>query len=138
MSDPWGIIDEIMRLLMQRAAAMQAWSFRAIDEILEELGRGYLEPPFSIVDRGDEVVVLVDLPGARVGEALVRLGEDWVEVEAELREDVRERLYAGLLRSVRAEKYQARIRLPFRIDVNSVRREVRGSLLVIRARKLHG
>lgn len=138
MSDPWGVIDEIMRLLMQRAAAVQAWSFRAIDEVLEELRHGYLEPPFSIVDRGDEVMVLVDLPGARVGEAMVKLGEDWVEVEAELRDDIRERLYAGLLRRVRVERYQARIRLPFKINISSVRREVRGSLLVIRARKLLG
>lgn len=138
--DPVGeIIERLLRRLAE--GSITEWTaqqlFISMDEILSELSRGVLEPIVSLVDRGDYLDIIVDLPGANVSEAVVRLGEDWLEVEAYLREEVKARLRGSGVYWSRVEKYYGRIALPVRIDVNSVERMQKGSMIILRARKLN-
>ncbi len=131
------VIERLLRRIAEGVAPPWAYSpYTSIDEVLREVSKGELEPIVSVVDRGDYLDIIVDLPGARVSEAVVRLGEDWVEVEAYLREEVRARLREAGLYWGRVEKYYGRIKLPARIDVTSVERMQRGSMIILRARKL--
>jgi len=134
-------LEELIGMILRRIAegVTPPWmppSFTSIDEVLEELSRGVVEPIVSVVDRGEHLDIIIDLPGANVSEAVVRLGEDYVEVEAYLREEVRARLRRLGVYWSRIKKYYGRIKLPARIDVESVERMQRGSMIVLRARKL--
>lgn len=102
---------------------------------------GTWEPPADVIDRDDEVVIYVDVPGFSKDDIRVRVTEDSVEVRAERREEgevegryvikqrVRESLYKKIELPVKVRPEQARARLEngvleIRIPKSEVAREV--------------
>lgn len=70
--------------------AMQDRMTRLIDETLsrvmkEEVGKGVWSPPVDILERGDEVVLKMDLPGVSQDEIEVRVEENILIVQGERR-----------------------------------------------------
>jgi HSP20 family protein len=70
--------------------AMQDRMTRLIDETLsrimkEEVGKGVWSPPVDILERGNEVVLKMDLPGVSQNEIEVRVEENILIVQGERR-----------------------------------------------------
>ena len=70
--------------------AMQDRMTRLIDETLsrimkEEVGKGVWSPPVDILERGNEVVLKIDLPGLSQNEIEVRVEENNLIVQGERR-----------------------------------------------------
>jgi HSP20 family protein len=70
--------------------AMQDRMTRLIDETLsrvmkEEVGKGVWSPPVDILERGDEVVLKMDLPGVSQDEIEVKVEENILIVQGERR-----------------------------------------------------
>jgi HSP20 family protein len=70
--------------------AMQDRMTRVIDETLsrimkEEVGKGVWSPPVDILERGNEVVLKMDLPGVSQNEIEVRVEENTLIVQGERR-----------------------------------------------------
>ena len=70
--------------------AMQDRMTRLIDETLtrimkEEVGKGVWSPPVDILERGNEVVFKMDLPGVSQNEIEVRVEENTLIVQGERR-----------------------------------------------------
>ena len=70
--------------------AMQDRMTRLIDETLsrimkEEVGKGVWSPPVDILERGNEVVLKIDLPGVSQNEIEVRVEENTLIVQGERR-----------------------------------------------------
>ena len=111
---------------------------RVLDERFNMLSRRQIEPLHTIIDRDDEIVIVVELPGAREDTIDVVVVEDEVRVEARLEEErVRRALgeyswYRGI------ERVSWSHRLPFRVDPSRVRVERRGLRIVIRVPKIGG
>ena len=108
---------------------------RVLDERFSMLSRRQMEPPYTIIDRDEEVVLVVELPGARRDSIDVIVTEDEIRVEASLeKEQVRRALgeyswYRDLERISWSHK------LPFHVDPSRVRVERRGMRVVIRIPK---
>jgi len=70
--------------------AMQDRMTRVIDETLsrmmkEEVGKGVWSPPVDILEKGNEVVLKMDLPGVSQNEIEVRVEENTLIVQGERR-----------------------------------------------------
>jgi len=129
-----------MRMLRDEIEAYFTRMMFGVEELYEDRLRSmsseFEEPLVEIRDVGDEILVLIDVSGVKEETIDVRVGEDTIVVmgEADIRK-VEEALRGWhLARTKRA--YKGVYRLPYKIDPSSVVVEKKGSLIVIRAKKI--
>ncbi len=139
------MIREMLRSLEEISevidASMEDWlsslleDERLLEERMRSLSTGEIEPLFSVREVGDEIVVIVDLPGAEREQVDIYIGEDRIAVEAKVREEMVSRAFGSMYSGRRSMVYKGEIRLPVRVDPKGARVERRDSQLVIRLPK---
>ncbi len=119
------LVNELMRLSDELEYE------RIMDERINMLSSGAIEPLYQIIDRGDSIQIIVDMPGA-IGETInVYIGEEEVRVEARINEEAIRRAFKGFIWAERVERYSWTYRLPFRVDPARATWRMSGSRVVI-------
>jgi len=145
--DPFEEFERELERLLRRLRALEDavygyggyagfWPEDLTYSVLREVAGGVLEPLVEVHELGDEVVVLVDMPGAKPETVEVQVYEDRVRVRAEADEKLVREAFGARWMVRRRARYEGEFTLPARIDPDSVRVERRGSALLIRARKI--
>jgi HSP20 family protein len=100
-------IDAIFRDVMR---GPRLWNWREPEERVEIEGGTWREPFADIFDRGDRFVITVELPGVRKEDIKLRVTEDTVYIEAQMKREKEleqegairiERYYSGYRRVIR-------------------------------------
>ena len=100
-------IDAIFRDVMR---GPRLWSIREPEERAEFVSETWREPFVDIFDRGDKFVITVELPGVRKEDIKLRVTEDTVYLEAQVKREKEleeegairiERYYSGYRRVIR-------------------------------------
>jgi len=144
--DPFEELEREVERLFRRLRALEqavygelglpgVWPENMTYRVLREVAGGILEPMVEVYELGDEIVMVVDMPGVRPETVEVQVYEDRVVVRAEADEKLVEEAFGGRWMVRRTARYEGEFSLPARIDPDSVRLEWRGSALLIRARR---
>ncbi|WP_457751718.1 Hsp20/alpha crystallin family protein [Thermococcus sp.] len=100
-------IDAIFRDVMR---GPRLWGYREPGERYEVINETWREPFVDIFDRGDKFVVTVELPGVRKEDIKLRVTEDTLYIEAQVRREKEleeegairiERYYSGYRRVIK-------------------------------------
>ncbi|ASJ07543.1 Hsp20/alpha crystallin family protein [Thermococcus pacificus] len=100
-------IDAIFRDVMR---GPRLWGWRESEERTEFASETWREPFVDIFDRGDKFVITVELPGVRKEDIKLRVTEDTVYIEAQMKREKEleregairiERYYSGYRRVIR-------------------------------------
>ena len=133
-------IEEMMASMESMMESYMYSAYLQLEELerrrLENMASGVIEPLFSVIDVGDKIVIIIDMPGAVEGGIDIFLGEDSVRVDARIREEIARRAFSGTFFSVRASQYKGEFKLPYRIDPKGASVERRGSRVIITAPKV--
>ncbi|MCE4613710.1 MAG: hypothetical protein F7C07_07785 [Desulfurococcales archaeon] len=108
---------------------------RVLDERFTMLSRRQMEPLYTIIDRDEEVVLVVELPGARRDSIDVIVTENEIRIEAHLEEEQVRRALGEYSWYKSLERISWSHKLPFHVDPSRVRVERRGLRVVIRIPK---
>lgn len=109
-------MEEVAKEVFETFAKAQRNMEKMFREIWDKFSKypvspGIFEPPIDIEDRGDELVMYVDLPGFSKNEIRIKVTEDMVEVNAKKSSErveseksrryfVHERVYEGFHKTV--------------------------------------
>ncbi len=118
----WRVLLEEFRAIEEEMQRFEEEFMRRIKEA--EAMRGCIIPLYNIYESGDEVILTADMPGVNKEEIDLRVGEDYVRVEAPCRSALRP-----------GQKYLLHIKLPSKIDPSTVRARYREGVLEIVAKK---
>ncbi len=140
-------IELLMRRALDRLGELERMMWEELSESMSELEAmldaryysitdGVMDPLYTVIDKGDHVLIVVDLPGSNPDTIVVETREDSIRIDAKVSREIVARALHGVEWASRLERYSGVIRLPFKIDKNTVEVERRGSTLLIRARKL--
>jgi HSP20 family molecular chaperone IbpA len=113
----------------------EALEERVLDERFSMLSRGQMDPLHSIIERDDEIVIVVELPGVREDTIDIVVVEDEVRVEARLEKELVRRALGEYSWYKGVERVSWSHKLPFKVDPSRVRVERRGFRIVIRLPK---
>lgn len=148
--DPIELFERILRDIRRRIAETEnvmreltegLWSIEPprypshYDRIVSMLRDGATEPLASIYDEGDEVVIVVSMPGARRESIDVKVFEDKVEISARMDTGKVVKAYRTVAKYTRIERYVGTYKLPEPVDPATARYTVKGDMLVIRVKK---
>lgn len=138
----------IVRDMMSDLDEMEAWMRSMIDDMeeqvrpedlfnsrLSELSRGALTPLVSFHDKGDRLVIVVDLSGSDPRTVDVRLGRQSISVRAQIRSEVVRRAFGQASWARKVSYYSGEYPLPELVDPSTAKSELKGGLLVITVRK---
>ncbi|WP_297552739.1 Hsp20/alpha crystallin family protein [Thermococcus sp.] len=111
--DPYDIMREIQEeidaIFRDFMKGPRIWSYREPGESIA-ISESWREPFVDIFDRGDRFVITVELPGVRKEDIKLRVTEDTVYIEAQIRREKEleeegairiERYYSGYRRVIR-------------------------------------
>lgn len=123
-------IEEIESLMEETLAEAREWE-RMLEEREEELRGGYMSPLSTLIDRGDKLLLIVEVPGARHETVEVIVTEKTIRVEAKideekLRKALGEKAYTRKISVMRGE-----YRLPHPVNPSKVKVERRGTKVYI-------
>ncbi|ASI99628.1 Hsp20/alpha crystallin family protein [Thermococcus celer] len=112
--DPFDLMREIQEeidaIFREAFRGPRLWSYREPGERYEFTSETWREPFADIFDRGDRFVITVELPGVRKEDIKLRVTEDTVYIEAQMRREKEleeegairvERYYSGYRRAIR-------------------------------------
>ena len=129
-----------MRRLHEEIEAYFTRIFTGFEELYRErvksLASDVEEPLIEVQDVGDEILVIIDISGIKDNTIDVRVTEDAIMVSGEADEKKVEEALQGWYLARRKREFKGIYRLGFKIDPTTVKVEKRGSVLVIRARKI--
>ncbi|MCD6312773.1 MAG: Hsp20/alpha crystallin family protein [Thaumarchaeota archaeon] len=120
----WRRILEEFRRIEAEMSRMEDEFFRLMREAEER--RGCITPLYNIYESGDEIILTADLPGASKDEIDLTAGEDYLRIEAPCRSPLRRE--AG-------RRYVLHIKLPVKIDPETVRARYKEGVLEVVAKK---
>ncbi len=127
-------IDSIFRDVMR---GPRLWSYREPGDHRELEGGSWREPFVDIFDRGDSFVITAELPGVRREDIKVRVTDDTVYVEAQIRRE-KELEKEGAIRIERYYSgYRRVIRLPDEVVPEKARAKYNNGVLEITVPKRH-
>ncbi len=147
--DPFKIIEDMLRNMRKRMQETE----RLMDEMLqnflgsertyerfyekamETLKSGKEEPLASIYEEGEYVIIAVSVPGAKRETLDIKVFEDKVEIIASLDTRKVSRAWGYSYRHLTLREYRGLYPLPSRVDPSTARYEVKGDLVLIRAKK---
>ena len=138
-------LNELVRKLYRELSAGEGFGFGESEysSLMEELFRermrmasnGVIEPMISVIDRGDHLVVVVDLPGAKEGTVDIRLYEDHIEVSSEIDESLVREAFQGYFWASRIKRFRGSYTLPCPVDPSTARIEKKDSRILIYVKK---
>jgi len=120
----------LWRILLDEFRRMEEEMQRVEEEFIRRLKeaegmRGCITPLYNLYESGDEIILTADLPGSSKEEIDLRVGEDYIKIEAPCRSAVR-----------RVEgKYLLHVQLPVKIDPSTVKARYREGVLEVVAKK---
>ncbi len=144
MDDVFRRLSELMkRLSRELGFPSEIGGESEYASLMEELFRdrmrmasnGVIEPMISVFDRGDHLVIVVDLPGAKEGTVDIRLYEDRLEVSSEIDESLVREAFQGYFWASRIKRFRGSYTLPCPVDPSTARIERKGSRILIYVRK---
>ncbi|MEB3788438.1 MAG: Hsp20/alpha crystallin family protein [Desulfurococcales archaeon] len=124
------IIDQIERVYDEEALEDVFY------ERTRQYSKGSIEPIISIMDMGDSVRIIIDLPGAKESTIDVRVYEDYIHVTASIDERMIKDAFPELSWAHKIRRFEGRYRLPARIDVRRIKMEKKGSRIILTAPKI--
>ncbi len=138
----------IMRDILSGMDEMEAWfqsmfdelesefeHGRLLDDTLSDLKRGVLRPLVSFNDLGQELMILVDLPGSDLEHASIDLTPTSISVRANIRSEFVNRAFGQASWARRVSMYEGEYQLPCPVDPNTAKVNKKNGLIVIRVRK---
>jgi HSP20 family protein len=130
------LVDELVETLSQMEREVERM-FRDVWMKLSAetpLRLGAWEPPADVVDKGEELVVYVDVPGFSKEDIKVKVTEDYVEIFAKKSE---EKVIEGsyLLRQRFRESLYKKVDLPFKVKPEQAKARLENGVLEIRIPK---
>ncbi|MGC9112317.1 Hsp20/alpha crystallin family protein [Acidilobus sp.] len=138
----------IMRDIMSDFDEMEAWMRSMVDDLedemrpeqlfeerLKELRSGVLSPLISVHDRGDHLVIVVDLSGSDPRTVDVRLTRDRIAVRAQIRSEALRKAYGQVSWAMKVSYYSGEQALPEPVDPRTAKSELKGGVLIITVRK---
>ena len=120
----WRIILDEIRRMEAEVNRMEEEIFKMIKEA--EGMRKCITPLYNLYESGDEVVLTADLPGANKAEIELVAGEDYFKIEAPCRSPVRK---------IQEGRYILHVRLPVKIDPETIRARYKEGVLEVVAKK---
>ena len=99
---------------------------KEFEEMKQMLGMRRL-PSYDIIERENELEVIIDLPGFSKRDVELEIGEDYVKVKAS-REKKKEGKYVV---SERSYSFYRVISLPYNVDVNNAKAKMKNGVLEI-------
>jgi HSP20 family molecular chaperone IbpA len=130
-----------MRRLQEEIELYFSRIFGGLEELYQErlkrLSSDIEEPLVEIQDMGKEILVIIDISGMKDNTIDVRVTEDSIVVSGEADEKKMEDALQGWYLAQRKRQFRGVYKLGYKIDPSSVKVEKRGSVLVIRAKKIH-
>lgn len=127
--------EEMESMMEEVLAEAREWE-KILEESVEELREGYMRPLSTIIDRGDKILLLVEIPGVREETIEVIITEDRVRVEAKLDEEKLRRALGRRAYLRRLSIARGEYKLPQPVDPSRVKVERRGSKIYIWIPKL--
>jgi len=130
------LVDELVETLSQMEREVERM-FRDVWMKLSAetpLRLGAWEPPADVVDRGEELVVYVDVPGFSKEDIKVKVTEDCIEIFAKKSE---EKVIEGsyLLKQRFRESLYKKVDLPFKVRPEQAKARLENGVLEIRIPK---
>ena len=92
---------------------------------------GNLEPLHELEDRGDEIVVTLDLPGVEKENVEINTTEDSVEIKARMSEAVCWERWGSVQRRISFQQFRKQIKLPEQIDPEKASASLKNGILRI-------
>jgi len=120
----WRIILDEIRRMEAEVNRMEEEIFKMIKEA--EGMRKCITPLYNLYESGDEVILTADLPGANKEEIDLVAGEDYFKIEAPCKSPVRK---------IQEGRYILHVRLPVKIDPETVRARYKEGVLEVVAKK---
>ena len=98
---------------------------REVEEIKQMIGMKKL-PSHDIIEKENELVVLIDLPGFSKKDVELEVGDDYIKVKAN-----RKKMDGKYIVNERSYSFYRNIPLPYKIDVNNAKAKMRNGILEI-------
>ena len=92
---------------------------------------GNLEPLHEMEDRGDEIVITLDLPGVKKEGVEINTTEDSVEIKAKMSEAVCWERWGSVQRRISFQQFRKQIKLPEQIDPEKASASLKNGILRI-------
>ena len=108
---------------------------KMMEERLESIRRGVMEPYFTVIDRGSHLEVVVDVSGAKKETINITVTRDSIEVEAETDSRLLHKALGDTIHYRGISRIEGRIRLPTPVDPSKITWERRGPLIVFKIPK---
>jgi len=118
----WRILLDEFRRIEEEMSRIEDEFIRKIKEA--EGMRGCITPLHNLYESGDEIIFTADMPGSNKDEIDLRVGENYIRIEAPCRSPIRGE-----------RKYLLHVELPVEIDPTSVRARYKDGVLEVVARK---
>ncbi len=107
-------------------------------EILEKIGNEIEElkymlmkpkrlPLYDLIERKNEIIILIDLPGFSKRDVEIEVGDSYIDIKAE-RKEKKEGKY---LNKERNESLYRHIEIPYKLDSNNARARMKNGVLEI-------
>lgn len=133
-SNPFEEIERLFeRLGQQFDAASRAWER---NESIDWLPSEFESMAVDVVERDEEFVATVDLPGFERDEVDVRVTDHTLTIDADHEESIEEEEESYLRRERRHESLHRSIRLPAEVDSEGVTARMKNGVLTITLPKL--
>ncbi len=128
-------LEEIESIVEETLIETREWE-RILEERLEEIYGGYTSPLTTLIDKGDKLLLIVEVPGVKQETVEVVITERTVKVEAKLDEEKIRRALGNLAYAKRLTTMKGEYRLPQPVDPSKVKVERKGSKIYIWIPKL--
>ncbi len=108
--------------------------FRIIEKEFEELKKFFpiikRRPACDIIEKKDEILLIVDLPGFSKDEIEIEAGEDYVKIKAEKKEK-EEKMEGKYVIKERNRNFYRYVELPYKIKQEEVKAKLKDGVLQI-------
>ncbi|MEB3774729.1 MAG: hypothetical protein GSR86_07390 [Desulfurococcales archaeon] len=128
-------LSELERLMWEEIIDTMGEVEELFNDRYTRLSQGVTEPLYTIIDKGDHIMVVIDVPGSIENTIQVDITEETIGIRAKLSEDLMRRAMHGIEWASRIRMYSGVIRLPMRVDPSTATIERRGTTLIIRVKK---
>jgi len=98
---------------------------KEFEDIKQMIGMKRL-PSYDMIERENEIEILIDLPGFTKKDVYLELGEDYIKVRAE-----RKKREGRYIVNERALSFYRNIHIPYRIDAEKAKAKMRNGVLEI-------
>ena len=129
-------LNELERLMWEELIDTMGEVEELFNDRYSRLAQGVTEPLYSIIDKGNHVIVVIDVPGSIENTIQIEVTEESINIQARLRQDLMRQAMHGVEWASRIRMYSGVIRLPIRIDPSTAIIEKRGTTLIIKVNKL--